>query len=389
MSILNTALELIKHFEGFRAEAYRLPGEEGWTVGFGRYGAKYGEVTTKEKEEAWVIRRINATKKQIAHLGFNKNQLEAVVSFIYNVGLGAFNSSTFLKRFQANDPKASEELLRWTKDSRGISLEGLMRRRKAEKALFDKPVENTPDTSTRQTIDLVLAAKYTTGDLPHQNEAWQWLQRHIEPAALDYFANKYRDAPKEVKVSQSEEVRLLNFPLISQRDNPGNFDGDQRADWLQTCNVTSCAMVINFLTKNKVTPTQLDQIVRRKYGSRYVHKNLVKLMRDYGVISEFDVSTTHDEIKESLDAGNPVIWSNKLTRGGHIAVVIGYNDSEGYYVIADPYGEPSPVNAARTSWKYKDVRTPYKLSYKSFDTVNANGYNYYKKEHWCHLCKKA
>ena len=147
-------------------------------------------------------------------------------------------------------------------------------------------------------------------------------------------------------------------------------------------------MVIRYLTDHRVSPTALDKVVRQKFGSRYVHSNLVKLMRLYGVKSDFDVSTTHEEIKANLRAGNPCIWSNKLTHGGHIAVIIGYDDDNQYYVIADPYGEPSPRNRARTSWGYVDSRKPYKLSYKSFDTVNANGYGYYKREHWVHLCSK-
>lgn len=237
-------------------------------------------------------------------------------------------------------------------------------------------------------INILDSYKHFKG-LPGQVAAANYLQSILSDHQLEYFAGLYRKNPTPVKPwIKSDGVLLPNFPYLSQRDNPGNYDGDGTADKWQTCNVTSCAMVIQYLTGKRVSPTELDKQVRSKYGSRYVHSNLVKLMRDYGVRSEFDVSTTHAEIRECLKAGNPVIWSNKLTHGGHIAVIIGYSEDNNYYVIADPYGEPFPANTARTKWNYRDIRKPYKLSYRSFDIVNANGFNYYKKEHWCHLCSK-
>jgi lysozyme len=67
------------------------------------------------------------------------NQFAALVSFAFNVGLGALKSSTLLARLNArNYSEAAAQLDRWNKAS-GRVLAGLVRRRAAEKALFLKP----------------------------------------------------------------------------------------------------------------------------------------------------------------------------------------------------------------------------------------------------------
>lgn len=229
-------------------------------------------------------------------------------------------------------------------------------------------------------ISIVDAFNYYS-EQPYQTEAIKYLDSQIDEKTRSKFGNLFRNDTGDNKHF------LENFSYISQRDAIGDWNNDGRLEKWQTCNVTSVAMVVEFLTGKKVTPKQLDYLVRKKFGSRYVHSNLVKLLKLYGIHSDFDVSTTHKEIKQCLREGNPVIWSNKLTHGGHIVVITGYDDDNLAYQIHDPYGEPFPTNTARTKWRYRDIRSPYLLSYRSFNTVNMNGYLYYKKEHWCHLCK--
>lgn len=231
-------------------------------------------------------------------------------------------------------------------------------------------------------ISLGDAFEYYKGE-PHQIEAVKYLDAAINKEVKSKFGQLYRDRV------DSNKFFLEGFPYISQRDAVGDWDRDGRLDKYQTCNVTCCAMVIQYLTGVRVTPKELDNVVRTRFGSRYVHANLVKLLALYGVKSDFDVATTHNEIKTCLKQGNPVIWSNKLTHGGHIVVVTGYDDDNLYYQIHDPYGECFPANRERTRWHYQDIRQPYLLSYKSFDIVNANGINNPSKLHWSHLCSKA
>jgi lysozyme len=72
-----------------------------------------------------------------------QNQLDALVSFVFNIGIGAFKGSTLLRKLNAGDyASASIEILRWNKatvEGRRVVLVGLARRRVAERELFIKP----------------------------------------------------------------------------------------------------------------------------------------------------------------------------------------------------------------------------------------------------------
>ncbi len=133
------SLELIKEFEGLRLEAYLCPADV-WTIGYGhtktvRKGMK---ITNAEAEEllkgdiAWVK---NCTDSAVK-VELSANQVAAVYSFIYNVGAGAFRSSTLLRKLNQGDHEgAANEFKRWNKGG-GKVLAGLTRRRAAEAKLF-------------------------------------------------------------------------------------------------------------------------------------------------------------------------------------------------------------------------------------------------------------
>lgn len=150
MTTSKAGIDLIKEFEGFRASPYVCPGGHN-TIGYG--STRYSDGTkvklsdpdiTKEDAtemlkyqvardyEECVIK--NATKSN------TQNQFDAMVSFTYNLGCGNFSSSTLLKKHLADDfDGAAKEFLRWNKAG-GQVLAGLTRRRKAEKALYEKPL---------------------------------------------------------------------------------------------------------------------------------------------------------------------------------------------------------------------------------------------------------
>jgi len=127
----------------------------------------------------------------------------------------------------------------------------------------------------------------------------------------------------------------LSVPYLSQRDNVRDPD--------KTCNVTCVAMVLKCFGIPAKTSTpqledELDQYMAKKGWSRYVHDDLVQLQQDYGLKkSRFTTKATWDEIKQHLDAKNPVILSGKFTSAGHIIVLRGY-DATGFWVN-DPFGE--------------------------------------------------
>ena len=72
----------------------------------------------------------------------NQNQFDALVSFSFNIGMGAFIDSTLLRLLNQGDyTGAAEQFLRWDKAG-GKTVVGLSFRRKAERKLFLKPYRN-------------------------------------------------------------------------------------------------------------------------------------------------------------------------------------------------------------------------------------------------------
>ena len=62
-----------------------------------------------------------------------QQQFDALVSFTYNVGTGAFSTSTLLAkvRVNPNDPTIRDEFMRWVYVN-GVVSQGLVNRRQAE-----------------------------------------------------------------------------------------------------------------------------------------------------------------------------------------------------------------------------------------------------------------
>lgn len=141
MRISQKGIDLIKKFEGCRLTAYKCPAGL-WTIGYGHTnGVTKGQKISQKQAEDFLREDIekfeNGVNKYVS-VALNQNQFDALVSFCYNCGLGAFKNSTLRKKLNAkNYAGAAKEFLRWNK-SCGVVLSGLTRRRKAEKALFEE-----------------------------------------------------------------------------------------------------------------------------------------------------------------------------------------------------------------------------------------------------------
>lgn len=141
------AVSLVKEFEGCRLEAYPDPGSGGdpITIGWGatgpgiRMGVTWTQQQADDRLEADVNRFMDGVLAAVKAPNPTPNEIGALTSFAYNVGLGAFRSSTLLRMYNAGDRKgAAGQFLRWDKAG-GKVMRGLTRRRQAEKALFERP----------------------------------------------------------------------------------------------------------------------------------------------------------------------------------------------------------------------------------------------------------
>ena len=139
----DAGVRLVQEFEGCKLEAYPDPGTGGepFTIGWGSTGPDIGPGTVWTQEEADARFLDDLTKfgdgvDRLVRVPLTDNQFAALVSFAYNVGLGALAGSTLLRKLNAGDYQgAADQLPRWKKGG-GRVLPGLVRRRAAERELF-------------------------------------------------------------------------------------------------------------------------------------------------------------------------------------------------------------------------------------------------------------
>jgi len=157
-TINDSGIELIKHFESLRLNAYQ-DSVGIWTIGWGHTGLSHndgtvheGRVITEDEAVALLKKDLKTFEDEVekcVSVDINDNQFSALVSFAFNLGGTNLRKSTLLKRL--NDEQhfnASKEFKKWSKAG-GKRLGGLVRRRISERNLFcsfpEPIVETMPD----------------------------------------------------------------------------------------------------------------------------------------------------------------------------------------------------------------------------------------------------
>ena len=156
--ISDNGLNLIKHFEGFRADLYRDPiGVP--TIGYGTtLGAgvvdPLPETCTEAQAEIWlreyVDRNVIPALERATEAGervFNQNSVDACCSLAYNLGYGIFGDNWtigfHIRHHEYTHERIGQDFLLY-EYADGQRLAGLVTRREAERALFDRPEPGAP-----------------------------------------------------------------------------------------------------------------------------------------------------------------------------------------------------------------------------------------------------
>lgn len=146
MDDLSKAIQLIKEFEGLELEAYLCPAGVP-TIGYGATGSdiKLGAKWTKQQAENDLLIRVRKIADQVNSILLYKlsdDEVCALISFVYNLGIGSLKGSTLLKILNSEcDNSPSMEFLKWDKarvNGKLQPLNGLRSRRIAEMMLFDE-----------------------------------------------------------------------------------------------------------------------------------------------------------------------------------------------------------------------------------------------------------
>lgn len=144
MQTSEKGIALIKEFEGCKLTAYR-DSVGVWTIGYGwtqpvdgkpiRAGMTIKHETAERLLKTGLV-SYESDVSRLVKVGLTQGQYDALVSFTYNLGARSLSTSTLLRKLNAGDyAGAADEFLRWNKAG-GKVLNGLTRRREAERALF-------------------------------------------------------------------------------------------------------------------------------------------------------------------------------------------------------------------------------------------------------------
>jgi len=141
-------INLIKMFEGYKPKAYLCPAGVP-TIGFGSTmytdgrKIKLGDTINEQQANELLMWELKNKSIALHGLNLNQNQFDSCLSFIYNLGIGAFAKSTLKKKIllNLNDATIKDEFLKWNKarvNGELMELKGLTRRRIAEADLYFK-----------------------------------------------------------------------------------------------------------------------------------------------------------------------------------------------------------------------------------------------------------
>ncbi len=139
MTTSPTGIALIKRFEGLRLKPYLCPAGIA-SIGYGHtYLVNLNDpAITEEEADRLLAQDLKLYEKPVSEMvkvPINQNQFDALVSFAFNLGTAALRGSTLLKKLNAGQPCAAE-FDRWIYAA-GKALPGLVRRRAAERRLFE------------------------------------------------------------------------------------------------------------------------------------------------------------------------------------------------------------------------------------------------------------
>lgn len=148
MNTSQEGIDLIKGFEEFRSHSYQ-DSVGIWTIGYGSTRYATGKHVGPNEQIAETVADILLTQKihqndqvmnQVIKVTIPQNQWDALSSLMYNIGDGAFSTSTLLRVLNSGDhTAASAHFLDWdriTLHGEKIVAPGLLNRRKKEQALF-------------------------------------------------------------------------------------------------------------------------------------------------------------------------------------------------------------------------------------------------------------
>ena len=310
MPLIPEGWSLLQTWEGCSLSAYPDPASGGapWTIGYGHTGAEVvpGLTISQEQAEAWLqsdaAEAADAVDRLLSGEGLTPRQRDALISFCFNVGVGALETSTLRKRLMAGEAPAmviSHELPRWCKGPNG-PVERLKRRRAAEVAHAHGAIE-----------------------------------------------------PLQPTPPSRQGLIQLTVPYLSQNDS-------RTGQGSRMCFSSTCAMAAAFLRPGCIKSSgQLDDqflALVQCHGDTTDANAQVAALLSLDIQARFRTDGAIDDLIHQLQLGIPcpVGWLHKgsaasPTGGGHWSLVIGWDPDTRQLLMHDLNGEADLVNGGYVS----------------------------------------
>jgi GH24 family phage-related lysozyme (muramidase) len=402
----DNGFSLLKEFEGCRLKAYKDVGGV-WTIGYGATGPDVyeGLVISQEQADTWLRQDVSYFAKSVndfVTVKLNQNEFDALVCLSYNIGLGAFKSSTLLKLLNGNTDRSlvASEFLKWCKVD-GKVVEGLKRRREREKSLFlTKALHPLLATSILAQKDTWLKREpKQAADLPAEKKlfvpkgsAHEWASITMVPGEPHFKISlkAQPDAtwwfwPADFKIindvapvveepSATLPKLVLDVPYYSQRDNYTNP--------LSTCYSSACAMLLKYLRPGAISSDDEYLKTVYKYGESEEASAQLAALKHYGLQAEFRQDGSWSDLESLLVQGIPIPIGilhkgpvSNPTGNGHWITVIGRTADNKGLIVNDPFGDLDLVKGTYISTNGKSLTYSKKnLGPRWMVPVSGNGW---------------
>lgn len=141
MKASDRLIEALKRFEGLRTEAY-LCAAGRWTIGYGHtLTAREGMIIDEQRAEHFLRQDVKTIERWLTSKNITDEQhrFDALVSFIFNLGIASFYDSTLRKVIErgGTEEDIRKQWMRWVHVKKKV-LPGLVKRREWECNLFIK-----------------------------------------------------------------------------------------------------------------------------------------------------------------------------------------------------------------------------------------------------------
>lgn len=136
MQLSDNGRRLIQGFEGLSLKAY--PDAAGYSIGYGHYGAKAGDVITRDEAERLFDQDVAKYEAAVSLTTprATQQQFDAMTSLAYNIGTGGFAGSTVARLHNAGDYAGAADAFRMWVKSQGQTLPVLQQRREKERNVY-------------------------------------------------------------------------------------------------------------------------------------------------------------------------------------------------------------------------------------------------------------